>query len=184
VSICRSAPKSDIAVLILTFVLTVVFDLVVAIEIGLLVTMVLFMKRMSDVTEVRSWDEPSEEDDRMKEIPPLTRVFEINGPLFFATTDRISTITAEKHSKVVILRMRNIPMLDISALRMLKSIYKKLRKKHIRVLFSHMNEQPMSVAVKSGFYEEVGAEYFLANIDEALEKARTLIAQGDDVYTK
>ena len=172
VGICKSAPKSDIAVLILTFVLTVVFDLVVAIEVGLLITMVLFMKRMSDVTEVRSWEEASEDNERMKTIPKDTRVYEINGPMFFATTDKVADISAEDHIKVVILRMRNIPMLDISALRSLKKLYKELCKKEIKVFFSHMNEQPISVVKKSGFYEQVGAENFVENIDVALEKAR------------
>ncbi len=172
--VCKSAPKSDIAVLVLTFVLTVVFDLVVAIEIGLLLTMILFVKRMSDVTEVRAWDDPESEDDRMKEIPKDTCVFEVNGPMFFATTDRILSISADKGVKVVILRMRNIPMLDISALRSLRRIYSKLNKKGIKVLFSHVNEQPMSVVMKAGFYDEVGGEYFLENIDEALLKAKEI----------
>ncbi len=170
--VCKSAPKSDIAVLILTFVLTVVFDLVVAIEIGLLLTAILFIKRMSDVTEVREWDEP--DGNRMKEIPKDTCVFEVNGPMFFATTDRILGISAGKGVKVVILRMRNIPMLDISALRSLKRLYDNLHKRGTKVLFSHVNEQPMSVMTKSGFYDEVGAEYFLENIDAALDFAKKI----------
>lgn len=173
--ICKAAPKSDIAVLILTFVLTVVFDLVVAIEIGLLLTMVLFLKRMSDVAKVRSWDEASEDNERMKAIPQNTCVFEIDGPMFFATTDRISSISAEEGIKVVILRMRSIPMLDISALRSLKMIYKSLQDKGIIVLFSHVNEQPMSVIKKSKFYEQVGEQYFPENIDEALDMARAIV---------
>lgn len=174
VSICKSAPKSDIAVLVLTFVMTVVFDLVVAIEIGLLLTMVLLLKRMSDVTEVHSWKDASKADDRLKNIPPHTRVFEINGPLFFATTDRLANISAEEDVRVVILRMRNIPMLDISALRSLRQVYTELRGKNIQVLFSHVNEQPMLVMRKSGFFDEVGAGYFPANIDEALDQAGQL----------
>ncbi len=170
--VCKSAPKSDIAVLVLTFVLTVVFDLVVAIEIGLLLTMILFIKRMSDVTEVREWEEP--DDSRMKEIPKNTCVFEVNGPMFFATTDRILGISADKGVKVVVLRMRNIPMLDISALRSLKRLYLNLNKRGTKVLFSHVNEQPMSVMTKSGFYDEVGCEYFLENIDVALNKAKEI----------
>ena len=171
--VCKSAPKSDIAVLVLTFVLTVVFDLVVAIEIGLLLTAVLFIKRMSDVTEVREWEEASE-DDRMKDIPKDTCVFEVNGPMFFATTDRVLSISAGKGVKVVILRMRNIPMLDISALRSLNRLYSKLHKRGATVLFSHVNEQPMSVMKKSGFAEEVGEEFFLENIDEALAFAKKI----------
>lgn len=175
VYICKAAPKSDITVLVLTFVLTVVFDLVVAIEVGIIVTMVLLMKKLSDVTEVRTWEEATEDDDRMKDIPRDTRVFEFNGPMFFATADMISEISPDKNIRVVILRMRNIPLLDISALRSLKKIYKNLTKKGIRVLFSHVNEQPMSVVKKSGFYDMVGGENFLANIDESLDMARKII---------
>ncbi len=175
VRICKTAPKSDIAVLILAFVLTVVFDLVVAIEVGLLIAVVLFMKRMTDVTEVRSWKEAPEDNDRLKEIPPYTNVVEINGPLFFATSDRILALSVNDNVRVVIIRMGNIPMLDISALRSLKTIYNSFIENGITVLFSHINEQPMKVINKSGFYTEVGEENFLSNTDEALEKAKSLV---------
>ncbi len=175
VYICKAAPKSDILVLVLSFALTVIFDLVIAIEIGILLAMILFMKQMSEVTEVRKWEQAEEEDDRMKEIPPNTRVFEINGPMFFATSDRIADLTAKKSTNVVILRMRNIPMLDISALRSLIQIYDDFKKHGITVLFSHVNEQPMSVMKKAGFYQHVGGEYFPENIDLALEQARAII---------
>ena len=171
--ICKSAPKSDIAVLVLTFVLTVVFDLVVAIEVGIIVTMVLFMKRMGDVTEVRAWDDGAD-DESLKDIPKDTRVFEINGPMFFATAEMVSEISPDEHIKVVVVRMRNIPMLDISALISLKKIHKTLTKRGIRVLYSHVNEQPMSVMKKSGFYDVAGEENFLPSIDESLELARSI----------
>ena len=175
VSIVKTAPKSDIAVLVLTFVLTVVFDLVVAIEIGLLVAVFLFMKRMADVTNIRPWtkDDQMNENDggRLKKIPHKTEVYEINGPMFFATSDKVASIPVKAGVSVIIIRMRNIPALDVSALRSLSSVYEHCKKRKIRVLFSHVNEQPLSVMKKSGFYDLVGENNFCENIDVALAVA-------------
>lgn len=173
VGICKTAPKSDIAVLVLTFVLTVVFDLVVAIEIGLLVTLVLFMKRMADVTHIRSWKK-DENDERFKQIPEKTEVFEIDGTMFFATSDMFSELSVKEEINVVILRMSSIHALDISALRMLEKLYNHFSEKNVKVIFSHTNSQPLSVMKKAGFYDKVGSEYFLDNIDEALKLAEEL----------
>ena len=178
VKICKTAPKSDVAVLILTFVLTVVFDLVIAIEVGLLVAVFLFMKRMADVTHIRPWtkhDETMSDDNgRLKRIPPKTQVYEINGPMFFATTDKFADVPLKNGIKTVIFRMRNIPAIDISALQVMTDVFAHFKKKGINVLFSHVNDQPMSVMKKSGFYDMVGEENFLPNIDEALLKAKNL----------
>ncbi len=170
VEICKTAPKSDIIVLILTFVLTVVFDLVVAIEVGLLVAVILFMKRMTDVTNIRPWIEG--EDVRLKKVPDKTQVFEINGPMFFATSEKISELKADEETKTVIIRMRNVVSLDISALRTISELYEDYRENGIKVIFSHVNKQPMSVMKKAGFLERVGKENFKKNIDEALETAK------------
>lgn len=176
--ICRTAPKSDIAVLVLTFVLTVVFDLVVAIEIGLLLTAILFIKRMADVTFIRPWtrnDQISSTDNgRLKDIPAKTQVYEINGPMFFATSEIMSAIPVKSGIKVIVLRMRSIPSLDVSALRTIRAVYEHCRKKGITMIFSHVNDQPMSVMEKSGFKDEVGAEFFSPNIDAALELAEKI----------
>ena len=178
VSICKTAPKSDITVLVLTFVLTVVFDLVVAIEVGLLVAVILFMKRMADVTNIRPWtqgdEKTSDDNGRLKKIPPKTEVYEINGPMFFATSDKVASIPVKGGAKVVIIRMRNIPALDVSALKTLTEVYEHFKKQDITVLFSHVNEQPLSVMQKAGFYDMVGEENFPANIDEALEIAEKI----------
>ena len=178
VKILKTAPKSDIVVLVLTFVLTVVFDLVVAIEIGLLLAVLLFMKRMADVTHIRPWtkhdEKTSDDNGRLKKIPDGTQVYEINGPMFFATSDVVASIPVKDGVKVIILRMRNIPALDISALQSLQEVVKHCEKRNITVLFSHVNKQPMSVMKKSGFYDLIGEENFLANIDEALSVAEKL----------
>ncbi len=173
VKICKTAPKSDIIVLVLTFILTVVFDLVIAIEFGMIVTAFLFIKRMSDVTSIRTWID-EENDDRLKSIPQNTQVFEFDGPMFFATADIISSLKIKDGTKKVILRMRNIPSLDVSALGALKEVYDKCREKDITVIFSHVNSQPMQVMKKSGFYDEVGDVCFAKNIDEALSLANNI----------
>ncbi|MBR5157287.1 MAG: STAS domain-containing protein [Clostridia bacterium] len=180
VEICKTAPKSDIAVLVVTFVLTVVFDLVVAIEIGLLVTVILFLKRMTDVTHIRTWhqgDKDITDEGRLKVIPPKTQVYEINGPMFFATSDKFAEIPVSDDIKVIILRMRNIPALDISALRVMASLYEDCQKRNITVLFSHANKQPVSVIKKAGLYDKVGAENFVSNIDEALARAEKIVME-------
>ena len=178
VKICRTAPKSDILVLVLTFVLTVVFDLVVAIEVGLLLAVILFMKRMTEVTRVRPWTSVDEAEDnareRLKAIPDKTQVFEIDGPMFFATSDIVASIPIKHSSKIIILRMRNVPTIDVSALQTLTKVYDFCVEKNISVIFSHVNEQPLSVMKKAGFYDRVGRENFADNIDEALEKAKKL----------
>jgi len=178
VSICKTATKSDILVLVVTFGLTVIFDLVVAIEVGMLIAMLLFMKRMADVTHLRTWtqaDEFSSKDaGRLKKIPAHTAVFEINGPMFFASSDKFSAIPVKDDTKVIILRMRNVPTLDISALRTLKSIHTFCRENGITLLLSHVNEQPLGVMQKAGFYAELGAQNFADNIDAALARAETI----------
>ena len=186
VQICKTAPKSDIAVLVVTFILTVVFDLVVAIEIGLLAAFILFIKRMTEVTNVRAWVKGDEVVSailsRHKNIPPMTQVYDIDGPLFFATSDKFSSIPIKEGTRIVVLRMRNIPALDFSALRTIQQVYDHCVEMNITVLFSHVNAQPMSVMKRSGFYEHVGSEHFSDNIDEALALADVLqrkYAAGD-----
>ena len=178
VKICKTAPKSDILVLVVTFVLTVAFDLVVAIEVGMILSLVLFMKRMSDVARIRTWSHAGEEDapdsERLKAIPANTEVVEFEGPMFFASSEKFNSIPVKDGVTTVILRMRNVPALDVTAMRALNEIYSTCNSKGLTLLLSHTNEQPLSVMKKSGFYDRVGGENFLANIDEALEYAEKL----------
>lgn len=178
VKICKTAPKSDILVLVVTFVLTVVFDLVVAIEVGMLIAVVLFMKRMADVSKVRTWtshiEDISADSERMKIIPEHTEVVEFEGPMFFATSETFSSVPVKEGVKTVILRMRNVPSLDATAMRSLYDIYNDCKKNGLTLILSHTNEQPLSVMKKAGFYDEVGADKFLPNIDEALAYAKKL----------
>ena len=171
----KTAPKSDIFVLLTSFVLTVVFDLVVAIGIGIVMASMLFMKRMSDETAVNGWKyidpDPDEDALDLKVIPKDVRVYEISGPLFFGAADKIPAIILKKYTHTLILRMRAVPSLDSTALDALELLYKKCKKRGVRLIFSHVNEQPLTVMHKSGFYDMVGEENFCLHIDEALEKS-------------
>ncbi len=177
VNLCKTAPKSDILVLVLTFVLTVVFDLVVAIEVGLILTCILFMKRMSDVTEVSGWKYVEPEDDpegTMMNVPKNTVVYEITGPMFFGAADKLLKIAVQDNAKCRILRMRSVNAIDSTAMRNFERLYKECQKKKVTLIFSHVNSQPMSIMHKAGFYEEVGADNFCAHINDAMKRAQDL----------
>lgn len=175
VHLVKTAPKSDIIVLVLTFALTVIFDLVVAIEIGMILACLLLLKRMSEESEVKSWRYIEDENDpdsiMLRKVPKHVRVYEISGPMFFGAADRIATISVKDFTKCLVIRMRAVNALDATAMHSLEELYDKLSKKHIAVVFSHVNEQPMHVMQKAGFVEKVGSENFCAHIDEALERA-------------
>lgn len=177
VNLCKTAPKSDILVLVLTFALTVVFDLVVAIEVGLILTCILFMKRMSDVTEVSGWKYVEPEDDpegTMMNVPKNTVVYEITGPMFFGAADKLLKIALQDNAKCLILRMRSVNAIDSTAMRNFERLYKECQKKKVTLIFSHVNSQPMSIMHKAGFYEEVGADNFCAHINDAMKRAQDL----------
>lgn len=173
VEICKTAPKSDIFVLIITFVLTVAFDLVVAIEIGMIVTVILFMKRMSDVTKVRKWEKNSSV--YTKEIPEFTEIIEIEGPMFFATAEMLTSLNILESTKVVIIRMHNIPSLDVSAVRAISSLYNLCESKGATLILCHVNDQPMSVIRKSGLYDKICEKNICNNIEFAIARANEVI---------
>lgn len=175
VHLVKTAPKSDIIVLVLTFALTVIFDLVVAIEIGMILACLLLLRRMSEESEVKSWKYIEDENDpdsiMLRKVPKHVRVYEISGPMFFGAADRIATISVKDFTRCLVIRMRAVNALDATAMHSLEELYDKLSKKHIAVVFSHVNEQPMHVMQKAGFVEKVGSENFCTHIDEALERA-------------
>ena len=180
VDLIRTAPKSDIIVLLTTFILTVVFDLVVAIEIGMVLACLLFIKRMSEETHVDSWtyvdDDTPDVDEHLRRLPLQIRVYEIIGPLFFGAADAIEHIVVKDFTTCLILRMRSVPALDSTALNALQNLTKVCESKGITLVFSHVNEQPMKVMVKSGFVDLVGKENFCPNIRAALDHAEKIIA--------
>ena len=175
VHLCKTAPKSDILVLVVTFILTVVFDLVVAIEVGMLMAVVLFMKRMSDESNVSGWKyyDPDEDPDgpELKIIPKHVRVYEISGPMFFGDADSLATINFKDFTKAIIIRMRGVPALDASAMHAMEQLQERCEKSGIQLIFSHVNEQPFHTMEKSGFVEKVGRDNFRPHIDDAIEWA-------------
>lgn len=177
VKVVRRSPKSDVAVLAVTFLLTVVFDLVVAIVVGLSLACLLFMRRMANVAVVKEWEYVEDSGDsqgRFKSVPSHVMVYEITGPMFFGAADKIPHMERQGARRVLILRMRSVPAMDITALNGLERLWEECRDKDIQVIFSHVNPQPMSVFRKSGLYERVGGENFAPNIDAALERAAEL----------
>lgn len=174
VKICKSSPKSDIIVMVITFALTVIFDLVVAIEVGMMLAAILFMKRMSDESSVVGWKYIDHENDPdsidLRFVPKNVRVYEISGPLFFGVAEKILDIKLKDYTKVLIIRMRSVPALDATAMNSLEHLFDKCKKQGVTLILSHVNEQPLEVMKKSGFYEAVGEENFCPHIDEALKR--------------
>ncbi len=172
VGIVKKAPKSDTLVLLVTFVLTVVFDLVVAIIVGVILATVMFMKRMSDVTDAYGWKEIDENTDdasiRLRKVPENTLVFEITGPIFFGASTKIADVIRHGKKDILILRMRSVPAIDATGLHSLETIIKTCKKQGKTLILSHVNEQPMHSLEKAKLLDEV---LIAENIDTALEMA-------------
>ncbi len=180
VHIVKTAPKSDIIVLVVTFALTVVFDLVVAIVVGLVLAAILLIKRMTEETTAEGWKYIDHENDddsiELRVVPKNVRVYEISGPLFFGTADKIMDIRLKDYTKCLILRMRSVTSLDATAMNALENLYKKCKKQNVKLILSHVNTQPLEVMKKSGFADNIGEENFCAHIDEALSLAKKITA--------
>ncbi len=158
--IISSAPLGDIIVAIVTFVLTVVFDLVIAIEVGMILAVVLFMKQMSDKTDVVALN-----DDK---LPQNLKVYEVNGPLFFGSADKVEKISMDENTETVILNMHGVTALDSTAMNSLDSLYNKCKKQNVKLMLLSVNEQPLEVMKKSGFFDIVGEENFVSRINDVL----------------
>lgn len=184
VNTVKTAPKSDIFVLFVTLILTVVFDLVVAIGVGMVLAALLFMKQMADVSGVKDWVYVDDEDDdpdhiALKRVPKNTKVYEINGPMFFAASDKFMYVISDKNVDVLCIRMRNVPAIDATGVETLKKIADICDKNNISVVFSHVNEQPMGIMEKSGFVDRIGRENFCSHIDTALIRAEELCKKAE-----
>lgn len=175
VYIIKTAPKSDISVMVVTFALTVVFDLVIAIEVGMILAALLFMKRMSDEARVEGW-KYDDDSDEYAYVPDGVRVYEISGPMFFGAADKIADISLKGEVKCLVIRMSAVPAIDATAMNSLESLYKKCKKKGIELIFSHISSQPLSAMKKSGFYDELGEDNFCEHIGDALALSEKLIA--------
>lgn len=172
VAIIKKSPKSDTLILVVTFVLTVVFDLVVAIIIGIILATVMFMKRMSDVTDAYGWKEIDENSDdaniRLRKVPENTMVFEITGPIFFGASTKVGDVIKTADKQVIILRMRSVPAIDATGIHSLEAIIKICEKKDKTLILSHVNEQPLKTLEKAGLLDKI---ILAENIDVALKKA-------------
>ena len=178
IRVLKTAPKSDIWVMIVTFLLTVIFDLVVAIEVGMLLAALLFIKRMSDETSVTGWQYIENDKDAdsidLKVIPKHVRVYEISGPLFFGVADKILDIKLKDFTSVLILRMRAVPAVDATAMNQIDALYEKCKAGGVTLVLSHVNPQPLATMKKSGFYDKVGEENFCKDINTALDRANSI----------
>lgn len=185
VDVLKESPKSDIMVLVSTFTLTVVFDLVIAIGFGLVLASVLFMRRMADVTDVYGWKYIEEEDENYDEdsdtgnislryVPKDVLVFEISGPMFFGAADKINNVIFDKSKKAIILRMRSVPAMDTTSLNKLRELHAKCKKYNVVLIFSHVNDQPLQFMEKAGFVDDIGRENICPSIDSALERAESI----------
>ena len=178
-------PKSDVTVLLITFFLTVIFDLTVAIEVGLLIACVLFMKRVMETTEIsvikNEIDPNNESDLEVHEehlmVPKGVEVYEINGPYFFGIATKFEEIMSElgDRPKVRIVRMRKVPFIDSTGIHNLTNLCEMSKKENIQIVLSGVNEKVHQILEKSGFNELLGKENICPNINVALEKAKAII---------
>lgn len=182
VRLLKAAPKSDVIVLVATFVLTVVFDLVVAIEFGVVAACILFMKRLSEESGIRGWSyavKDNDEDKSLMDVPEHVSVFEFNGPMFFAVAGQIADIKVKDRISCVVLRMRSVMSLDTDALRGFRELVEKCHANGTVVVMSHVNAQPMRAMKKSGLYDTIGEENFRPDINSAMDWARQIKPKGE-----
>jgi len=178
------APKSDVAVLLATFLLTVLVDLTLAIEVGMVLAAFLFMRRMAEVTNIsvltHEFRDPAEDFEsdpnavRRRTVPEGVEVYEISGPFFFGAAemfkDRLTRIAGKP--KVLILRMRHVPAIDSTGLHALRELVRRSRKEGTLVLLADVHAQPVVALERSGFLYEIGEDNVTGNIDDALNRAR------------
>ena len=178
------APKSDVAVLLTTFLLTVLVDLTVAIEVGMVLAAFLFMRRMAEVTNIsvftHEFTDPKDDFEtdpnavRRRTVPDGVQVYEISGPFFFGAAemfkDRVGRIAGKP--KVLILRMRHVPAIDSTGLHALRDLVRRSRQEGTLVVLADVHAQPIVALERSGFLDEIGEDNLTGNIDDALNRAR------------
>lgn len=179
------SPKDDVVVLLTTFFLTVIFDLTIAIEIGMVLAVLLFMKRMSEVSNITLIKREIEDQDEVvdansinkKDIPEGVEVFEINGPFFFGAAKKFrdQMLSIEKPPRIRIIRMRNVPSVDATGLQTLKDFYNDAKKHKTHLILSGVHTQPLYAMTQAGIFDLYGEENVLGNIDDALDRAREVL---------
>jgi SulP family sulfate permease len=176
-------PKSDVAVLLVTFFLTVIFDLTIAIEVGLLIAFVLFIKRVMETSSIKVIDqelqrtEDPESQSVYERVNSSVQIYEIDGPFFFGVAnkfDEIDSGSKKKKAKVRIIRMRKVPFIDSTGLKNLRSLCDKSRREKIQIILSGVTDEVYQVLVKSGFADELGREFIFDHTSKALDKANEL----------
>ncbi len=180
----RKMPAGDAVVLVTTFALTVIFDLVVAIQIGMVLAAILFIRRVSETTEVSlvTADDVLESPAQMaqgKEIPKGVIVYRIFGPFLFGAAEKMEDVLLKSSAlpKVLILRMQLVPVMDATALNVLESLVERMKQKGGTVVISGIHRQPLSLFRQSGLIEVIGRENLCGNFDEALARSEELIAR-------
>lgn len=178
-------PKSDVIVLMMTFLLTVIFDLTIAIEVGLLVACLLFMKRMAESTQIKviadEIDPNDETDAEVHEealtIPKGVEVYEINGPYFFGIANRFEELMAEldNHPKVRIIRMRRVPFIDSTGIHNLQNLCEMSHREGTHIVLSGVTPNVYSVLEHNGFCHLLGKDHICPNINVALERAEMIV---------
>jgi SulP family sulfate permease len=186
-----SAPKSDAIVMVTTFLLTVLVDLTTGIAVGMVLAAFLFMKRMAEVTDVtvvsREVQDPRQSGDVSgaifrRRVPPGVEVYEINGPFFFGAAEKFKDTLAEvsRKPKVLIIRMRNVPAIDSTAMHALRDLIRRSRKDRTKVVLSEVHAQPLIALGRSELLDEIGEDSLSDNIDDALSAARAHLGLPPD----
>jgi SulP family sulfate permease len=184
------APRSDALVMVATFLLTLLVDLTVGIGVGMVLAAFLFMKRMAEVTNITVVRQEFEEsgtssgDERgaiyRRRIPPGVEVYEINGPFFFGAAEKFKDTLSEvsRKPKVLIVRMRNVPAIDSTAMHALKDLVRRTRRQRTQVLLSDVHSQPLVALGRSGLLDEIGEDNLFGDVDAALDAARNRLQSG------
>jgi SulP family sulfate permease len=180
-------PRSDVIVLVTTFLLTVIFDLTVAIEVGIVLSAMLFMRRMAEVTNIgvisREFDEGLESEDsgansiQGKNIPKGVLIFEIDGPFFFGAASKFKDAMrfVGKTTDVLILRLRKVPAIDSTGIETLEDFYYDCKKRSTILILSGLHAQPMFACEHAGLLDKIGEVNLRGNIDDALNRAREIL---------
>ncbi|MDD7080486.1 MAG: sulfate permease [Prevotella sp.] len=178
-------PKSDVIVLLITFFLTVIFDLTIAIEVGLLIACLLFMKRMAESTQIKviadEIDPNDETDAEVHEehliIPKGVEVYEINGPYFFGIANKFEELMAamEDHPKVRVIRMRRVPFIDSTGIHNLQNLCEMSHREGTHIVLSGVTPNVYSVLEHNGFCQLLGKDHICPNINVALDRAAAIV---------
>jgi SulP family sulfate permease len=177
--------RADVMVLLTTFFLTVFIDLTIAIEFGLLMAIILFIKRVAETSgisviqnEINRTDYDDSPDNEKLNIPEGVEIYEINGPFFFGLANKFNEaehISGSKRPKIRILRMRKVPFIDSTGLHNLRNLCKRCKQEKIKIILSGVNSEVFAVLEKSGLADDIGKEFICSNIENALKKAAEII---------